>query len=399
VKTFKIALASLLALGFISAASAQTIVRITGSTAFRAATYRAIQHSLASGYTYAYVGAAGSTLSSANVAIFKGKLASTGALVNFKASFSGSVGGIGTLVNNLTVGPGGTSFGGGGWLINSTATSTTGVIITGTPSYDPAVTADVTMSDSFQASTRFTTPKLTGGRIVGIVPFVFTKNAAFPTTATNITSTQVQTLLNGNLILSALTGKPADTAKVLAVGRDEDSGTRLQAFADSNYGINSSPKQYELLPVGGTSFTSSTLYPAQTVDGIAEPVGHSGYSSGGTLAKVLNTPTTFTNPHFIGYLGVNDNATVNGGLNSLKFNSVAFSPTAVEGGSYSFWGYEHLLYRSTLTGVAQTAANAVATALFNGDASTSGIVTSAMHVHRNTDGGAILSGGTLPTGP
>ena len=29
----------------------------------------------------------------------------------------------------------------------------------------------------------------------------------------------------------------------------------------------------------------------------------------------------------------------------------------------------------------------------------SGIVTSAMKVHRNTDGGPILSGGTLPTGP
>jgi hypothetical protein len=83
----------------------------------------------------------------------------------------------------------------------------------------------------------------------------------------------------------------------------------------------------------------------------------------------------------------------------LKYNSVAYSATAVEGGSYSFWGYEHLLYRSSLTGVAQTAANTVATALFNGDATLSGIVTSAMDVHRNTDGGAIESGGTLPSGP
>lgn len=394
-KTLKLALASLLALGFVSAASAQTIVRLTGSTAFRAAAYKAIEDSLAAGYTYGYVG---TTLNKAGVAIFKGNLKTGGNSVIFKASFSGSVGGIATLVNNLTVGPGGTSFGGGGWLVNGSPTSTTGVEIT-SPSFDTAVTADVTMSDTFQASTRFTSPKLTGGRIVGIVPFVFTKNAGFPTTALNITSTQVQTLLNGNLILSALTGNPADTAKILAVGRDEDSGTRLQAFADSGFGINSSPKQFELLPVGGSPFSSSTPYPAQTVDGIAEPVGHSGYASGGTVATVLNTATTFTNPRFVGYLGLNDNANVNGGANALKFNNVAYSTGTVEGGTYSFWGYEHLLYRGTLTGVAQIAANAVATALFNGDAAVSGIVTSAMKVHRNTDGGAILSGGTLPTGP
>jgi hypothetical protein len=121
-KTFKTILTSFLVLSLVGAASAATTyLRITGSTAYRAATHSAIQHVLALNgqYTYAYLDyprriGSSPSLTQANTAIFSQTILGNTWII--KTNFTGSVGGINTVAGLLTVGPGGSAFGGGGWL-------------------------------------------------------------------------------------------------------------------------------------------------------------------------------------------------------------------------------------------------------------------------------------------
>ena len=193
-----------------------------------------------------------------------------------------------------------------------------------------------------------------------------------------------------------LTGTAADsTVYVYAMGRDEDSGTRLTTFAESGFGIFGSPIQYEATITSG-AIASIAAYHAQTILGLSYSAGHSGYSSGGTLATTLNTPVAAAardalNSKFalIAYFGVNDANGVNGGNNNLTYNGVAYSAAAVQEGKYTFWGYEHLMYRATLTGNAKTVADQLATQIKTTDASASGVLLSTMHVSRVTEGAVI----------
>ena len=66
-------LAGLATLGFASSASAQTVISITGATAFRAAAHTSITNILGGPEVCEY-GCVGSSLSNANHAIFKGSI-------------------------------------------------------------------------------------------------------------------------------------------------------------------------------------------------------------------------------------------------------------------------------------------------------------------------------------
>jgi hypothetical protein len=179
------------------------------------------------------------------------------------------------------------------------------------------------------------------------------------------------------------------------MGRDEDSGTRLTSFAESGFGVFGSPVQY-VATVSSGAITSIAPYQAQTILGISYPAGHSGYSSGGTLATTLNSPVAAAardslNAKFalLAYFGTNDANGVNAGANNLTFNGVAYSADNVREGKYTFWGYEHLMYRSTLTGNAKTVADQLAAQIKNTDAAVSGVLLSTMHVSRTTEGAVI----------
>jgi hypothetical protein len=81
----------------------------------------------------------------------------------------------------------------------------------------------------------------------------------------------------------------------------------------------------------------------------------------------------------------------------LKFAGVPYSAANVEApgasgftAQYKYWGYEHLFYRSTFGGNGLTVAKQLASDLTTTTASVSGILLSAMHVSRDTDGGAIV---------
>jgi hypothetical protein len=410
-KLLKILAASVLALTLISAASAQTTFRITGSTAFRAAVYQSILNIMAPGFVYGY---SGTSLSGSSQAIFTGNTTG-GNNVIIKTSFSGSVGGISTLAKNLTIGPSGTFTGGGGWLVNSTAQSTGG-----TPSvplvFDtPAVTADIAMADCYQKSTptKFHTPLLTDNT-VGVVDFewVLTPGTAALGTVnakTNLTNAEIaDSLVNGTLTLSQLSGNAGDTESVQAVGRDSDSGTRIQALACSKSGINAKLKQYQPLfngattptqppPAPGTQITGAALWPGYTLNTINYPVGDEGYSGGGSLAGAVKISHSGSFPTyanwFLSYLGINDAATITNGI-VLKFNGTVFSNANVEDGKYKYWGNEHLFYRTTFTGVGLTVAGLLVTDIKTNTASVSGIKYANMTKHREADGGGILAGGT-----
>jgi hypothetical protein len=403
VKAYKTLLASSLALAFAVSAHAQTVIHIAGSTAYRAATVTAIEAALTAGgsFTYAYVGTpplvAGNE-KKANQAIFKGnvKISGNTVPVEFKTSFQGSVGGVADLVNHLTVGTGGSAYpnGGGGWLADSNLPASGGAVVSSSAPLDPASVADVAMSDSFQTSTPFTSTTLSG-KIVGVVPFEWVKGLDTSlSTLTNITTANAYNLLKGSFTFGG--------AKVFAIGRDEDSGTRLAAYEDASGGKDngdignapypSVPQQYQFAASG----TPAPWAAPVTVDGFTYPnAGHSGYSSGGALATDLNKATTVP---YVAYLGINDAGSVNTGKNGLQFNSHPYSVTNVGSGAYTFWGYEHLLFLPTLSGTPLLVAQQLETFVAS-NASVSGVAISSMHVHRNGDGQPILSGGTPPNSP
>jgi hypothetical protein len=403
VKAYKTLLASSLALTFAVSENAQTVIHIAGSTAFRAATITAIEATLSANsgtYTFAYVGTAGAgNEKKASQTIFKGNVKINGNTVpvEFKTSFQGSVGGVADLVNGLTVGTGGSAYpnGGGGWLADSNLPATGGQAVGANAPIDPASVPDVAMSDSFQKSTPFTSTTLSG-KIIGIVPFEWVKGLATSlSTLKNLATADSYNLLKGSYTFSG--------AKVYAIGRDEDSGTRLAAYENASVGKDngdigsgpypSVPQQYQFAASG-----TPTLWAAPvTVDGFTyNNAGHSGFSSGGTLASTLNTATTVP---YVAYLGINDAANVNSGKNGLTFNTKAYSVANVQSGAYTFWGYEHFLYLPTLTGTPLTVALQLETQVAT-NASVSGVpINSLLKFHRDGDGQPLKTPGTPPNVP
>ena len=241
------------------------------------------------------------------------------------------------------------------------------------------------MSDSYQKSTPFTSPVLKD-TLVGVIPFAWVKSIGNSTTVTipgNFTPAVAKSLLSGTL------------TNIHTVGRDEDSGTHCISyiFAGLNPFGQTPDAQYQP-SISGGHITGAVLWPGPVnVDGITYPTGHSGYASGGTLATTLNTPTQAgITTGFVGYLGVNDAASVNGGHNNLQWNGVSFTPAAVQKGQYNFWGYEHLLYRTSFAGAGKTFADGLAQRILNFDASISGVIIETMSFHRTSDGGPLLPG-------
>lgn len=373
---------------------AQTVVRIAGSTAFRAATLTALTHILSVDPLHPPIyGYVGSTFTKANQVIFTGSIVNpaTHQLIRVivKTAFAGSVGGIADLTQNLTVGPGGTAYpnGGGGWLVNSTPQSTTGTANV-PANFDPATTPDVAMSDTYQKTTPFTSPALTD-TLVAVIPFVWVKSLGNPGTVFvpfNFNKTTAANLLNGAL------------TNIQCIGRDEDSGERLIAYVFagiSGSGFAQTPANQYRPTIAGGNIIGTVPWPGPViVDGITYANnGHSGYASGSALATTLNTPTRAgITTGYVGYFGVNDANDVNGGHNNLEWNGVSYTPAAVQKGQYDLWSYEHVLYRSTFTGTGKALADKLALGILNFYANISGVFIETMSFHRKYDGGTLIPG-------
>jgi hypothetical protein len=418
-KMIKLLTASMLAMLALNVASAQTEIRLTGSTAFRKATVNSIQHVLTAGYVW------GSTTGSglgANQQVFVGTVGSTQVII--KCSWSGSAGGIQSLAENIPAGqpfiidPVVSSY-------STPAATVGGIALTNAGASIPATditeshTADVALSDAFASTTPFTGAGFAPltDTIVGIVPFAWVKGAYTPdgTTAhavaggypgvTNISEVQAQELIDGGLAMNQFTSVPADQGIfVQMVGRDHDSGTRIGYIYDTQYG-NYHSGVLQNLPdggatVGATQFApqsagtgvieSLSPWPVETVIGETRAAGNEGYFSGGTVASVLNRPCdTSAGNYIISSLGFGDSPSVNPGAgysyvdgagntdtitpsqNCILYNGAypgtpthPFGPpyVNVEQGVYTSWGYEHFL-TSTLSGPGLTVATAIATQL------------------------------------
>jgi hypothetical protein len=222
-----------------------------------------------------------------------------------------------------------------------------------------------------------------------------------PAPFTNITQQQAAALIKtGFLPLSVFTGNAADSSNyVILTGRNEDSGTRYDTFAESQTGFGQNAVQF-MIKQANHAYPANNLYPfssgtALSVDtGIAgfqswpktaganswafntDPTldwktpGHSGYINGGDVATILRTPNPVvttgwvvpaatqalfpsftpgtTKVYVISYLGVSDGNKITSGNavngTALTYNGVSFSTSNVANGNYSFWAYEHEYY-------------------------------------------------------
>ena len=297
---------------------------------------------------------------------------------------------------------------------------------------------------------------------VGVIPFAwYAGNTTTPGSSgvTNMTQQAAAALLyggttGGGIPLSYLTGNASDaTNYAFLVGRNEDSGTRVGAFAEAQQGFAPGVKQWELtfsgtsttgslttnsgnnttgLNTGGIAATVSgaTLFPS-TVRLYTEPnvgwntTGHSGYAAGGDVANVLlavnNSPSTLNlngtgseSDYFFGYLGfadgyglTNPNISTNNSALELNYNGVTPSVAAIENGNYTFWGYEHIYYltgtQANTIGANKTDADNIADSIFQTYADTNtngtqfevqtppsaGILYSDMKVNRAQEGALI----------
>lgn len=386
-------------LGMTGIASAQTKIYITGSSAFRASTNVEIDALLAANGGTITKASDNATFNSANAITWTGGNIG-GSPVTIKASFSGSGSGIQTVAGapSFTV----------GYLPDGAA---------GTANADPrpvanpreAAVPDIALSDVYQGSTRFngtfngvSYAALTDN-VVGVVAFTFAGSVGFPA-GQNMTPQIAQTLFPGGLVpLSLFTGSVNDeNTGVIATGRDPDSGTRLTAVAETNVGVNTRLKQYKPT-VSGTTITGLAPYPASTINGITYSVGDGGESSGGSLRNYLpdsvsaaaaqQVDSTLSGGYLVTYLGVSDFNSVSASAVALRYNGVLESQNNIIEGSYTFWGYEHLDYKSNLNGVKLSFATRLATQITNSSSATlnPNVSVNDLKVVRSGDGGPISS--------
>ena len=334
----------LLSLGLTSLVNAQTTnyVFITGSTAFRPTAFTAVYNQF----------------SPAPVVSAWKCATATDPTGGAEQQITGTIGGANYVVTFLWSGS-------EAGIIDATGNGTEGFMAPGaTPATNTASSGytgsrtnhvvDLAFADNLQAFSKTTTPTLTGTKI-GIIPFVFVKNAQTNAPSdyfafTNVTDVAFRSALKvGGIKVAQFTGNPADTNRSVYVsGRDNNSGTRVNTFADTGFGIKSTANQVN---VSGSD-NNFTLTPTTT-----------GQASGGTLAKSTyllgsaasaagtNCLNGGTNGFYlIAYLGMYDadvatNGPAQNGTNGavvLSFNGVPESTQAIAEGQYTFWGYEYL---------------------------------------------------------
>jgi len=357
-------------------AQAQIDIYVTGSTAFRSSAYRGIITLYGTGLQNQNpagpLTGAGNQ-SGANQITWSGTMtnvfgvAASNTLVTIHASYNGSVGGVQTLVQNLTP----------TFFLYATNASTNTII----------TTADLAFSDVYQAATAYQVPALRD-LLVAVQNFALVRSVGTPTTVTNITIQQLQPFLaNGYMPLGYFTGNTNDNGtNCFLPGRSLDSGTRLTIENDSFFVPNAEQPYQPDVNGNWTPFV--------------------GYSSGGKVATALNQGNAGPS---IGYVGLSDAASVNGGANMLRYNGNlpykgVFDGATTSGytndyspviyGQYSYWSYEHLFERTSVavgsnvdkfrTALAGAVDNDILTVLpkFN-------LRLTEMKVHRNSDGGPI----------
>lgn len=393
-------LAGFAALGFASSAPAQTIINITGATAFRAAANNTILELLNDGSPgtakYAWVGDPGQAgFAGSNRIIVEGTIAGNPFII--RTSQSGSTAGIRDVV--LAQAPEND-------YLSVSATSadrtTAGNNIDAAGKTESGVIPRFTFSDVDQAISNNPTPSLPGGG-VGVVPFVFIANVGAPAGLSNITDQLHDAQWStGQLPLSMYTGDSSDTKLVLNMGRNSSSGTRATILSETQYGPFRTVKQW-----GGPNNDTTVSGPegSGTVDALDDR-GNDGYNSNSHVRRNLaRTSTNVTvdgnggqDVVIVSYLTLSDAAaitTLTGGpgvgARALTYNGVPYSFENVTNGHYTLWGYQQFYRATDATSGEEDFYNAFAAAIpAQLDPLSTGIPTSEMNVTRSGgDGGPI----------
>jgi len=299
-KSKKYIIAGLSALSFAAPAfAADTVIEITGASAFRAAALNAIKaKDEDSGAAFAFGhDKAATTPTASSVSIFKGTFNGITGTTIVRCSFNGSVEGIRALLH-----PGATY---NALYIPETSLTVTATVggaeqvgLAGTEQADAEIAfSDVSVASTPEAALASSLEPATPN--VGVVVFTMATNEGWDTPITNVTTNQFKALFsNGTQPLRLFTGVATDTGNnklVFATGRNDGSGTRTTYLAETGYGFTKTVKQYvvntsasgnmtqiQLVPQGGGSVpaNASTVW-GQDVD------GNGGYSSGSTLVTDL----------------------------------------------------------------------------------------------------------------
>jgi len=403
----KALLTGLAALALSGAAFAQTptiTIYIAGANGDRATTNTAVGNIL-QGETF--TGVSNGTVTGSNYAKFTGGTFTSAEFgtvqVNVKTSFQGAAAGIAQVAGSLP----------GYFLDDSSVADPTG---NGAPR-DPAV-PQIAMSTNFQATTPFR--ETYNGHFyedlsandyqVSVVGLKWYGSVGFP--GDNITPQTAQYLFGSGVIpLAFFTGSNADHDKlVFATGRNLDAGQRFVAQAESGIGIYGVVKHYKPTISGqqtdgatykyGGQVDSQVLWPVETYSGVSSQfLGNGGQDTGKNLAPFLsatltanayklgNTFPNATAGYYISYLTPQDgdNAATHGAV-ELKWNGVPYSTTNIAEGRYTFWTYEHLFYRSSLSGVEKAFADALRDQIKNVDAAVAGIFLNQVNVSRSGEG-------------
>jgi len=355
--------------GIAASASAQTTdITITGATAFRVATLRAIYNAYASVGTiganftvcHSSSGNTTSALEGSTRAVFKGTFPGIAGTTYIRTSFNGSTEGLNAIAgnNNPT------------FLTQAAVDNATTTPLGGVTSPTETLRPKFSFSDVYQSSSPVTTPTLqpVGQSKVGVVTFCMIANEGAPAGLNNVTTQQARILWkNGIQRLSLFTGNPADTNLVFATGRNDGSGTRSAYLTEWTYGVANLVNQYiatsngisgntvtriTAVPANGLgigNYTTSSNSNASTLWGNSQ-VGNGGYSSSGDLRTLMgltsanvtvydgetNDPLfTNANIHLITWLSSADSlSAATAGAKILAFNGVSVHPIPATGEAF-----------------------------------------------------------------
>jgi hypothetical protein len=382
-KINKSLLVAALGLASVSLASATQYIYYTGSTAARDCVFNTLMSGAGFSAVPSYVGYGNSVDGSCSYMAFSNNVGSTPTIV--LCHWSGSEAGISDVSGSGTETFIDTSA--AGITAGNAAFPAPGLaheyVNSGSPSATVSHAVDLCQADNAIAYSKIPLSNASAINDNLAIPFVFVKNgttvsdqAAF----TNITSDNFKCLAQGGEVLMQFTGNAADLHYVYLSGRDSFSGTRVNCFGDTGWGIRKSPNQIILSGGAMVQQSGGSYYTSE------------GQSSGGTLAGSLTDTTTAADkinpthgPGFIvvAYLGLSDEvAALNAGCHELTYNGVAYSQANVENGIYGFWGDEWTMVKNGEGSAVTTFASTMASSL---PSHTSGyeIPFSAMNVTRN----------------
>lgn len=325
----KFILATACAAAFALSAQAQTVINITGATAFRTATINSIIAAYGGAGSVGIVSSASApvgplfaaTVNGSNAISFRGNFTTVGDTI-IRCRFSGSTEGVRDLVGTAIPGTPNDVF-----FYPDTDIPAAGVLTYKGENSNPlnanvAQKPDVAFSDVQQNNTPFRTPVLgpTDSR-VGVVTFAFAKSQGSSANLTNVTDQQWKAVL-GNIRgvpLNVFTGVSSDqSGRIFATGRNDGSGTRAVYLIETGVGVSRLVTQVKIGVAAKNGINAATpgftgdninilqVWPPTDADdannnsnlwNITPTNGNGGYFSSGNVSTLLQKDTSAVRIH------------------------------------------------------------------------------------------------------